>query len=321
MKKLVSIVIPAYNEEEVLEELKRRLQEMMATNNVYDFEIIIVENGSADRTYDGLVRINGEDDRFKIVRLSRNFGCDGGIAAGLSYAKGDAAVIMNADLQDPPELITKFIHKWEDGYEIVYGIIRKREGVSFTRNIMSSMFYKIINRLTNNTIPANVSDFRLVDRKVYTIVKKMEERNKFLRGMIAWTGFKQTGIPFERPPRFAGKSKSPIFPSFQVALNGIFSFSYFPLKIATMLGFIVSIGSFLLALIEFALWLRFGSTVQGFTTIILIILFLFGMLFLLVGIMGEYIARIYDEVKGRPNWIVTSDMGFDSGYDSPEKQL
>lgn len=309
--KLISVVIPAYNEEEVLEELKRRLQEMMVVNSNYRFEIIIVENGSVDRTYDKLININKDDSRFKIVRLSRNFGCDGGIAAGLSYAKGDAAVIMNADLQDPPELITEFIKKWEDGYEIVYGIIRKRNGVSFTRTVMSSMFYKIITRLTNNTIPENVSDFRLVDRKVYEVVKKMDERNKFLRGMIAWTGFKNTGIPFERPARFAGESKGAFIPTFQVALNGIFSFSYFPLKIATMLGFAVSFSSFLLALIELALWLKFGSTVQGFTTTILIILFLFGTLFLLVGIMGEYIARIYDEVKGRPNWIVTSDMGFD----------
>jgi len=284
---------------------------MMAVNSDYRFEIIIVENGSVDHTYDKLANINKDDGRFKVVRLSRNFGCDGGIAAGLSYARGDAAVIMNADLQDPPELITEFIKKWEDGYEIVYGIIRKREGVSFTRTVMSSMFYKIINRLTNNTIPENVSDFRLVDRKVYEVVKKMDEKNKFLRGMIAWTGFKNTGIPFERPARFAGKSKGAFIPTFQVALNGIFSFSYFPLKIATMLGFAVSVGSFLLALIEFALWLKFGSAVQGFTTTILIILFLFGTLFLLVGIMGEYIARIYDEVKGRPNWIVTSDMGFD----------
>ncbi len=312
MKKLISVVIPAYNEQEVLEELKKRLQEVMADNRDYDFEIIIVENGSIDHTYQGLVKINKEDSRFKIIRLSRNFGCDGGITAGLSYAKGDAAVIMNADLQDPPELITQFIKKWEDGYEIIYGIIKKREGVAFTRVFMSSMFYKIINRLTNNVIPENVSDFRLVDRKVYSVINRMGERNKFLRGMIAWTGFEHTGIPFERPARFAGTSKGAFIPTFQVALNGIFSFSYLPLKIATMLGFIVSMGSFLLAFIEFALWLKFGSTVQGFTTTILVILFLFGTMFLLMGIMGEYIARIYDEVKGRPNWIVTSDIGFDS---------
>jgi polyisoprenyl-phosphate glycosyltransferase len=311
MKKLISVVIPAYNEEEVLEELKKRLQEVIAINSDYNFEIIIIENGSIDHTYDGLVKINKEDRRFKIIRLSRNFGCDGGIAAGLSYAKGDAAVIMNADLQDPPELIGQFIEKWEEGYEIVYGIIKKREGVAFTRAFMSSMFYKIINRLTNDVIPENVSDFRLVDRKVYSVVKGMDERNKFLRGMIAWTGFKQTGIPFERPARFAGTSKGAFLPTFQVALNGIFSFSYLPLKIATMLGFLVSLGSFSLAFIEFVLWLKYGSTVQGFTTMILVILFLFGTLFLLIGIMGEYVARIYDEVKGRPNWIVTSDIGFD----------
>jgi polyisoprenyl-phosphate glycosyltransferase len=309
MKKLVSIVIPAYNEEPVVGELAKRLKGVMAANNDYDFEVIIVENGSVDGTFEKLLAINLEDDRFKVLKLSRNFGCDGGIAAGLSKARGDAAVIMNADLQDPPELITEFIKKWEEGYEIVYGIIERREGMSRTRIFLSSAFYKIIHALTNKVIPENVSDFRLIDKKVYTIVNKMEERNKFLRGIIAWTGFNQTGIPFERPARFAGDSKGALLPTIKVAMNGIFSFSYFPLKIATMLGFIVSIGSFSLLVIELVLWLMYGSTVQGFTTMIVVILFLFGTMFLLIGIMGEYIARIYDEVKGRPNWIIQDEIG------------
>ena len=310
MKKLISVVIPAYNEEAVLDELEKRLKEVMATSSNYDFEIIIVENGSWDSSFEKLIRINKEDSRFKIVQMSRNFGCDGAITAGLKYAKGDAAVIMNADLQDPPEMIPEFIKKWEDGYEIVYGIIQKRIGVTFTRKILSSIAYKIIYHLSNKMIPTNVSDFRLIDKKVYTIVNKMEERNKFLRGIIAWTGFKQIGIPFDRPPRFAGGPSANFFAVFKVAINGIFSFSYFPLRAVSVLGIVVSASAFIMGIIEIYLFLRYGMVVHGFTTTIIVILFLFGTLFFILGIIGEYIARIYDEVKQRPNFIVKNEIGF-----------
>lgn len=311
MKKLISVVIPAYNEEEVLDELKRRLQHVMTINKNYDFEVIIVENGSWDSTFEKLLSINEEDPRFKIVQLSRNFGCDGGITAGLAYANGDAAVIMNADLQDPPEMITKFIERWEEGYEIVYGIIEKRIGIAFTRRFLSTLAYKIIYNLTNKTIPENVSDFRLVDKRVYTIVNKMEEKNKFLRGIIAWTGFKQTGIPYDRPPRYAGETKAAFLTVFNVAMNGIFSFSYFPLQIATILGFIVSICAFVMIFVELALFLIYGREVPGYTSTLILVLFLFGVLFSLIGIMGIYISRIYEEVKRRPNFIVKEKVGFD----------
>ncbi|MCX6706607.1 MAG: glycosyltransferase family 2 protein [Candidatus Woesearchaeota archaeon] len=310
MKKLISIVTPAYNEELVLDELKKRLQRMSAKQPKYDFEFIIVENGSWDNSYQKLLKFNKEDDRFKILQLSRNFGCDGGITAGLKYAKGDAAVIMNADLQDPPELIHDFIKRWEKGYDIVYGLIEKRKGVSFIRSVLSSSFYLVINKLTHNMVPKNASDFRLMDRKVYSVVNQMEERNRFLRGVVAWTGFRQIGIPFKRPPRFAGKPKANFFAALSVAINGVFSFSYFPLKLATWMGFLIFILSFLLFFYEFGLYLVFGKEVPGFFTIILAVSFLFGMLFLLLGIMGIYISRIYDEVKQRPNFIVSNEIGF-----------
>lgn len=310
MKKLISVVIPAYNEEEVVDELTNRLKKVMHENNNYDFEVIIVENGSWDSTFEKLIKIHKEDSRFKIVQLSRNFGCDGGITAGLKYARGDAAVIMNADLQDPPEMISKYIKKWEEGYEIVYGIIEQRKGVPFLRRFFSASFYKIINKLTNDVIPEGASDFRLVDKKVYSTVNKMEERNKFLRGIIAWTGFRQTGIPFDRPPRFAGESKADFLTVLKVALNGIFSFSYFPLRVVTALGLVVSVGSFLMGIVEIGLYLKYGRVVPGFTTTILLILFLFGILFFILGIIGEYLARIYDEVKQRPNYIVRNNIGF-----------
>jgi len=311
MKRLISIVIPAYNEEEVLDELQNRLKKVMGDNSNYEFEVIIVENGSWDLSFEKLLKINEADPRFKVVKLSKNFGCDGGITAGLKYASGDAAVIMNADLQDPPEMITQFIKKWEEGYEIIYGIIRKREGVSFIRKILSSLAYVIIYNLTHEAIPKNASDFRLIDKKVYTIVNDMGEKNKFLRGVIAWTGFKQAGIPYERPARFAGETKAGFCAAFNVAMNGIFSFSYFPLHLATILGFVISIATFILVFIEIGLFLVYGQVVPGFTTTIILMLFLFGMLFFLIGIVGIYIARIYDEVKGRPNFIVAERIGFD----------
>lgn len=310
MKKLISLVIPVYNEEDVLDELKKRLQQVSAGINNYHFEMIMVEHGSIDSSYEKLLGFNKEDNRFKILQLSRNLGCkDDGIAAGLKYVKGDAAILMDADLQDPPELIPKFIEKWEEGYKIVYGIIENREGVSFIKKILSSLFYKIINKLTKNLIPRNASDYRLIDKKVYTVVNKMDEKNKFIRGMIAWTGFKQTGIPFVRPGRFAGNAKADYSILTKVALNGLFSFSYFPLKLATILGFIIFIGSFIVFILEIVFYIIYGRVVPGFTTLMLILSALFGMLFFLLGIIGSYIGRIYEEVKQRPGFIVKNEVG------------
>ena len=277
----------------------------------YYFEVIIVENGSRDSSFEKLILIHFEDPRFKIVQLSRNFECDGGIGAGLQYAKGDAAVIMNADLQDPPEMIPSFIELWEKGNEIVYGIIGQREGVPFLRKFLSRAAYIIISKLSNNMIPENVSDFRLVDKRVYTVINKMPEKNKFLRGLFVWTGFKQIGIRYKRPPRFAGSSKADFITVWKVAMNGIFSFSYFPLKIATGLGFMLSLISFVSAIFEIYLFLIYGREVPGFTTLILTVLFCFGVLFFLLGIFGKYIERIYEEVKQRPNYIVKNTIGFE----------
>jgi len=309
MKKLISIVIPAYNEEEVLDELERRISSIIDCNSNYEFEVIIVDNGSVDSSFDKLIEINKNNSKYKIVRLSRNFGLDGGISAGLKYAKGDAAVIMNADLQDPPEMITGFIKKWEEGYEIIYGVIKKREGVPLTRKILSSFAYMIIYNLTYKSIPRDVSDFRLIDKKVLNVVNAMEERNKYLRGMITWTGFKQFGIPYERPSRFAGEPKFNFFGAFRIATNGIFSFSYIPLHIATIVGFITSAISFIMILVQLGLFIKYGQIVPGYTSTLIVILGLFGILFFLLGIIGVYISRIYDEVKQRPNFIVKELIG------------
>jgi len=309
MKKLISIVIPAYNEEDVINELSKRLKVVMETAVKYDFEVIIIENGSTDLTFQKLIEVNKNDSRFKIIRLSRNFTSDGGSSAGLKFVKGDAAVIMNADLQDPPEMIPEFIKKWEEGYEIVYGIVQKRKGVAITRSLASLLFYELINRLTGGLFPKNVGNFRLIDKKVYLAVNEFPERNKFLRGIIVWTGFSQTGIPYIRAERFAGKSKANFPDVLRYALDAIYAFSYFPLRVISVIGIVLSTGAFLAILIYVALFFFYGRLVPGLMTLLTLMLFLFGTLFFILGIMGEYLSRIYDEVKQRPNFIIKEKVG------------
>lgn len=302
-KKLLSIVIPVYNEEEVIPELIRRLISFMDNYSKYNFEVIMVENGSTDASFLKLVKYAREDSRIKILQLSRNFTSDGGIAVGIRFAKGDATIIMMADLQEPVEMIKDFVEKWQEGYDIVYGSVRKRTA-GFFRNFCSVLFYKIINKLTNNIFPENASDFRLIDKKVSLTLNLMDEQNKYLRGLIAWMGFKQAGIPFNRSKRFAGKSKANFLTVFNLALNAIFSFSYLPLRLVSVLGLGITILSLLLIIFYLILFLIYGRIAPGIMTIILVMLFMFGLLFFALGIISEYLLRIYDEVKGRPSFIV-----------------
>jgi polyisoprenyl-phosphate glycosyltransferase len=325
MKKLISIVISAYNEERVVNELARRLKTLMSAMGQYRFEVIIVDHGSTDRTFILLKKIHEDDPRFKIVQLSRNFGfIDYGLTAGIDHASGDAVVLMNADLQDPPEVIPRFLAKWEDGYDIAYGVIVKREGVSTFRKLISPFFYWVMNVLTNGEIPKNATDFRVIDKAVYEQIKLMPEHNRFLRGMTVWTGFRQIGIPFVRAPRFAKGSDgggsimaNPFglsFRMFRWISNAVFSFSSFPLKLINVMGVFISICSFLLAIYYVSYYVLYGtaspSYTRGWTSTILSVLFLFGLLFISLGIIGEYIARIYDEVKRRPLYIVRRKIGF-----------
>lgn len=311
MKKLISIVIPAYNEQDNIDELSKRLKEVFAANPDYSFEAIIVENGSTDNTYEKLLEVHQQDERFKILQLARNFRMDGGVTAGLNYASGDAAVIMTADLQDPPELITEFIKKWEEGYENVYGIVCKRNGTSALRKFNSQLFYKVANALTGGMIPKNVSDFRLVDKKVYQTINSIHERNRFVRGLFAWVGFKSIGIKHERAERFAGESGAHTLKVIELALKGIFAHSYVPLKIITLIGIAVSTLSFFLlawTVIKATVW---GVPFDGFGTIMTVMLLMFGILFTMLGVVSEYIGLIYEEVKQRPNFIVKNQKGLD----------
>jgi glycosyltransferase involved in cell wall biosynthesis len=307
--KLISVVIPAYNEEDSVDELAQRLQKVFDENKDYEFEVIIVENGCLDSTYEKLLKIHSEDQRFKVLQLSRNFRMDGGITAGLNHASGDAAVLMAADLQDPPELISQFINKWEEGYENIYGIVTKRGGTNIIRRMNSQLFYLLANRLTGGIIPRNVSDYRLIDKKVYQAINKMEERNRFVRGLFAWAGFKSTGIEFERPPRFAGKSNADTLKVLELALKGIFAHSYIPLSFITIIGIAVSVLSFLFLISVVIRAFVWGVPFPGFGTIMSVLLLLFGFLFIVLGIIGQYIGLIYEEVKQRPNYIVKEKVG------------
>ena len=305
MKKLISIIIPAYNEEECVDELATRLKALFVTESQYDFEAIIVENGSIDTTWEKLQKIATADSRFKILKLSRNFRMDGGLTAGLDYIKGDACVLMTADLQDPPELISEFLRKWEAGWENIYGIVTKRGGTGPIRTLNSKMFYFVADKLTDGRIPKNASDFRLVDKKVYLAIKSMTERNRFVRGLFAWAGFKSIGVPMERPPRFGGVSNAHTFGVIDLAFKGIFAHSYKPLRLITIFGILLSAFSFLAIVPLAIIWVTSGVPFAGFGTIISLFLLVIGILSLMIGILSEYIGLIYEEVKSRPNYIVS----------------
>ena len=264
-----------------------------------------VENGSIDSTWVKLQAIAKKDSRFKILKLSRNFRMDGGLTAGLDFIKGDACVLMTADLQDPPELIPQFLRYWEQGYENIFGVITKREGTGPIRTMNSKLFYWLAGKLTDGRIPRNASDFRLVDRKVYEAVKRMTERNRFVRGLFAWAGFNSIGVPMERPPRFGGVSNAHTLKVLDLAFKGIFAHSYKPLRLITVFGFVLSGLSFISIVPLFFLWLFVGVPFAGFGTLVGLFLLVFGIVSLMLGILSEYVGLIYEEVKARPNYVVS----------------
>ena len=309
MKKLITIIVPAYNEEDCVEELARQLTAVFAVNDRYDFETLIIENGSVDRTWEILQTINARDPRFKAIRLARNFRMDGGITAGLDYATGDAVVFMTADLQDPPELITEFIKKWEEGYENIYMHVLKRRGTGPIRSFNSRAFYWLAGKLTDNRIPKNVSDYRLLDRKVYEAVRDMKERNRFVRGLVAWVGFKSIGVEAERAERFGGVSNAHSLKVIDLAFKGIFSHSYIPLKLITMTGVVLSLTSFVSIAVFTYVWIFIGVPFAGFGTLVSVAVLAFGTLTFMLGIIAEYLGLIYEEVKGRPNFVVSEKLG------------
>ncbi len=310
-RKRISVIVPAYNESECIEELAARLSNIFSLESQYDWEAIIVENGSADDTWLKLQAIHAHDPRFRVLRLARNFRMDGGLTAGLAYASGDACVLMTADLQDPPEMIREFLRKWEEGYENVYGVITERQGTGPLRAFNSKAFYWLAGKLTDGAIPRNASDFRLLDRAAYEAVRAMDERNRFVRGLVAWVGFNSIGIPMARPPRFAGESKAHSFKVIELAFKGIFAHSYIPLRLITVVGVVLSVAAFIGLIVLAVLWLAVGVPFSGFGTIVSLSLLLFGVLSFMLGIVSEYVGLIYEEVKRRPNFVIARTLGFD----------
>jgi dolichol-phosphate mannosyltransferase len=308
-KKKIALVIPAYNEGECVDELAERLAAMFDSEPSYDFQAVIVENGSTDDTMEKLVAINKKDPRFTILQLARNFRMDGGLTAGLSVVDADAVVLMTADLQDPPELIPTFIRKWEEGWENVYGIVTKRTGTGALRTFNSKAFYWLAGKLTDDRIVSNASDFRLLDRGAYEAVRSMQERNRFVRGLVSWVGFKSLGVPMVREARFAGESKAHSLKVIDLAFKGIFAHSYVPLRIITITGFLVSVIALITLIVLVIRFVAFGVPFAGFGTLISVMLIGFGILTLLLGVIGEYVGLIYEEVKQRPNFIIARKVG------------
>ncbi len=306
-KKRISLVIPAFNEEDCVEELVRRLALVFEAENSYIFECLIVENGSTDGTWNELRKFTSEDSRFRIIQLSRNFGMDGGLTAGIDLVSGDALVLMAADLQDPPEMIPQFIRKWEEGFENVYGLIISRSTSRPLRRLNSWLFYKIAHYLSNGQIVKNASDFRLVDKKVYMAVRSMKERNRFVRGLFAWVGFKSTPVEMKRPSRFAGESNAHTFVVLDLAIKGMFSNSYKPLKLISSAGLLLSFLSLILVPVLGIAWIVTGVPFNGFGTLVALNLVIFSLVIGALGILAEYMALNYEEVKARPHYVISRD--------------
>ncbi|MGM0882621.1 MAG: glycosyltransferase family 2 protein [Bacillota bacterium] len=304
-----SIIVPMYNEEEVIEFTYDRLKQVMdGTEEPY--ELIFVNDGSHDRTVELITMICNFDPSVRLINFSRNFGHQIAISAGMDYAQGDAIVVIDADLQDPPEVILEMIAKWKEGYEVVYGKRLKRKGETVFKKVTAKIFYRTMRILTNVDIPVDTGDFRLIDRKVCDVLRGLKEKNRFVRGLVSWIGFRQTMVEYEREERFAGDTKYPLKKMISFAVDGITSFSHKPLKIATYVGFTLSIGSFLYLIVVIFQKLFTGSTVAGWASIVAVNLLFNGIILMLLGLIGEYIGRIYDESKNRPLYIVRDVQGY-----------
>ncbi len=299
----LSIVIPVYNEQATLPELHRRVAEILAQVGS-EAEVILVNDGSRDATAELVGGICRRDNRFRAVHFSRNFGHQAAVAAGLRYSRGRAVVVMDADLQDPPTLVPQLMERWREGYEVVYARRKTRAREGLLKRGGAWAYYRLLRGVAQQDIPADTGDFCLMDRQVVDLLNSMPERNRYIRGLRAWVGFRQSSVEFDRPPRFAGEAKYTFGKSLGLALNGIVSLSKTPLRLATYFGLIVSAVSFILAIAFIIEKLTVGFEIQGWASTVVIILFLGGVQLLTIGIIGEYLSRIYDEVKQRPLYIV-----------------
>lgn len=311
MKK-ISVVIPMYYEEEVAEECYNRVKNVLEKISEYEYEIIFINDGSKDNTMSILEEIAKQNTKVKVISFSRNFGHQCAVTAGLKYVTGDAIVIIDADLQDPPELIPDMLKLWEDGNEVIYGRRKRREGESKFKLLTAKVFYKTLNALSDVDIPKDTGDFRLVDKKVVDIINSLPEHNKFLRGLFSWVGFQQKEFEYERKQRYAGKTKYPLNKMLKLASDGIMSFSTKPLKIVGGLGVLAIIMSFVILIYSILSFIfKWNNLTSGWTSIMVTMTFLGGTILISLWMIGEYIARIYDENKGRPQYIIKKKINID----------
>ena len=309
MKPVLSVIVPVYNEEEVIAESYKRLKAAVAAIGD-SYELIFINDGSRDKTPQMLAEICGQDDCVRFINFSRNFGHQPAITAGMDYAQGDAIVVIDADLQDPPEVIGDMAAKWREGYDVVYGKRLKREGETAFKKLTAKMYYRLLKNVTSVDIPVDTGDFRLIDRKVCDAMKSLGERNRYVRGLVSWVGFKQTAVEYVREKRFAGETKYPFKKMLKLAMDGIMSFSYKPLKLASGIGFAMSLISFVYLIVVICQRLFTNTTVEGWASTTAILVFTQGIVLMMLGIIGEYMGRIFDEIKGRPIYIVREVIGF-----------
>jgi polyisoprenyl-phosphate glycosyltransferase len=307
---LLSLVLPIFNEEAIIPELLRRLNGALV-DLVPAYEVIFVNDGSRDRSLELLSTAARQDPHLKIINFSRNFGHQVAITAGIDYSSGEAVIVMDADLQDPPEAIAALVEKWREGFDVVYAVRSERAGESAFKRVTAALFYRLLTRLTQIEIPADVGDFRLMSRRAVEAFKSLRERHRFVRGMVSWVGFRQTAVFYQREARYAGSTKYPLRKMLSFAMDGIASFSFAPLHLATYLGLGAAGMSFFY--LVYALWIRLftDQAVTGWTSLMVAVLFVGGVQLITLGIIGEYIGRIYDEIKQRPLYIVADTVGFD----------
>jgi polyisoprenyl-phosphate glycosyltransferase len=308
---LLSVVVPCHNEEPVLDETHRRLTSVLAEIADGDFEVIYVDDGSRDGTARVLRRIHEGDPHVRLLRFSRNFGHQIAVTAGIEHARGDAVVLIDADLQDPPEVIGEMLAKWRSGFDVAYGVRTDREGESAFKRGTARMFYRVVNWFSDTTIPLDVGDFRLMDRRVVAALRAMPERARFVRGMVSWVGYRQAAVPYRRAARFAGTTKYPLFKMLGLAMDGLTSFSLVPLRLATWVGFAASALAMIGIVYALSVRLLTKEWVPGWATVFVASLFLGGIQLLALGIIGEYVGRAYVESKRRPLYLLEERLGFD----------
>ena len=313
LKKMISIAVPAYNEEKNLLELVERLQNVFGQlSEKYRFEVVICENGSSDNSFETLRALNSQDERIKTIRLVRNFNMEGGMMAALAHVKGDACVIMSADLQDPPEMIPTLIEKWEHGYENVYTVITKRHGEGIARRTAAQVFYWAMYKVSDHPVPRNASDFRLVSKAAYEAFNRMPERVRLIRAVWGWLGFRSIGIAYERPARRAGVSSFKPFVTAPYAVRAILGSSYTPLRLIPLVGILISLLSFMAIGVMGFVWIGFGVPFPGFGSLVTLNLMMFGLVFLFMGILSEYVGVIHEEIRQRPTFLVAESIGIES---------